>query len=83
MPLKNQHYVPRVYLKSWETTVYSKREPNKPFQGVYKFENNDFETGDGITKENVLSENHTYTIDFQHTFIKTIVSNCKHLGFIL
>lgn len=69
MPLKNQHYVPRVYLKSWETTVYSKREPNKPFQGVYKFENNDFETGDGITKENVLSQNHTYTIDFQHTFI--------------
>lgn len=69
MPTKNQHYVPRVYLKSWETTVYSKREPKKPFQGVYKYEGRDYEVGDGITRDRVLSGANTYTIGFEDSFI--------------
>ena len=39
MATKNQHYVPRVYIKSWETTVYSKKEPQKAFTGVYYYDN--------------------------------------------
>lgn len=35
MPTKRQHFVPRVYIKAWETVVTNKNEPNKKFQGVY------------------------------------------------
>ena len=42
MATKNQHYVPRVYIKSWETTVYSKKEPQKAFTGVYYYDKADF-----------------------------------------
>lgn len=33
MPTRNQHFVPRVYLKAWKTQVENHQEPNKPFQG--------------------------------------------------
>lgn len=75
-PAKNQHYVPRVYIKSWETTVFSLREPHKPFQGVYEYIDHSFDTGNGITKEKVLCGNHTYTIDKEYFFV---VPNCRQV----
>ena len=39
MPTKRQHYVPRVYMKAWETEVETIEEPNKKFKGLYVFEN--------------------------------------------
>lgn len=69
MATKNQHYVPQVYLKSWENTVYSISEPSKPFQGVYHFEKNNLIVGNGRNKEKLLANNHTYTIDFQGFFL--------------
>lgn len=77
MPAKNQHYVPRVYIKSWETTVFSLREPHKPFQGVYEYLDHSFDTGNGITKEKVLCGNHTYTIDKEYFFV---VPNCHQVA---
>ena len=35
MPTKKQHFVPRVYLKAWETQVETLKEPNKKFKGIY------------------------------------------------
>ena len=29
MPTKNQHFVPRVYLKAWETEVETSKDPKK------------------------------------------------------
>ena len=76
-PTINQHYVPRVYIKNWETTVYSLKEPRKPFQGVYEFKNHNLDTGNGITKEKVLCNNHTYTIDRDYFFV---VPNCNQVA---
>ena len=69
MPAKKQHFVPRAYLKSWESAVYGKQEPTKPFKGVYIFGKSEQGIGDGITTKKILCENHTYTIDFDYTFI--------------
>lgn len=35
MPTKRQHFVPRVYMKAWETKVETAKEPDKKFDGVY------------------------------------------------
>lgn len=35
MPTKKQHFVPRVYLKAWETQVETLKEPDKKFKGIY------------------------------------------------
>lgn len=32
---KKQHFVPRVYLKAWETQVETLKEPDKKFKGIY------------------------------------------------
>jgi hypothetical protein len=69
MATKNQHYVPRVYTKAWETTVYSIKEPQKPFSGVYYYDKSNLTMGDGRNKGTILTANHTYTIDFDYTFI--------------
>lgn len=66
---KNQHFVPQVYLKAWETTVYSLKEPTKPFNGVYKYTKHDLILGDGCNKNNILAKNHTYTIDGNFLFL--------------
>mgnify|MGYP004606612753 CR=1 FL=1 len=76
MAKKWQHYVPRVYTKAWETTVYSKKEPNKPFEGVYYYERSDLSKGDGRNNGSILAKNHTYTIDFNYTFI---LSRCPKI----
>jgi hypothetical protein len=69
MATKNQHYVPRVYLKAWETRVVSKREPKKPFQGVYYYDKKDLETGDGRNKDSILYLPRLYNINSQLFFM--------------
>lgn len=66
---KNQHYVPRVYTKAWETQVSSLREPRRFFTGVYYYEKPNLVTGDGRNKGSILTTDHTYTIDYNYTFI--------------
>lgn len=68
MGTKNQHFVPRVYLKSWETRVFSDREPKKPFQGVYQFDKGNT-VGNGTTRESILWEPHLYTISFRQLYM--------------
>lgn len=69
MTVKRQHYVPQVYLKNWETRVSSKSEPRKYFQGIYYYEKDDLETGDGKNKNSVLWESRLYSIDYKLSFI--------------
>lgn len=69
MTIRRQHYVPRVYLKSWETQVVKKKEPNNPFKGVYYFEKSDLGVGDGRNKDSILWEPRLYNIDFELSFI--------------
>jgi hypothetical protein len=56
-------------LKNWETRVSSKSEPRKYFQGIYFYEKNDLETGDGKNKSSVLWESRLYNIDYELSFI--------------
>jgi len=76
MATKNQHFVPRVYIKSWETNVYSIKEPQKSFTGVYYYDKSNIFVGDGRNKGTILAANHTYTIDFDYTFI---LSRCREI----
>lgn len=69
MAIRNQHFVPRVYLKPWEGTVYSKKEPQKLIQGVYLFPKKDLSNGDGISRDKILCANHIYTINYKSSFI--------------
>lgn len=66
---RDQHYVPRVYTKAWETQVSSLREPRRFFTGVYYYEKPNLVTGDGRNKRSILTTDHTYTIDYNYTFI--------------
>ncbi|MBQ9414281.1 MAG: DUF4238 domain-containing protein [Clostridia bacterium] len=68
MPTKKQHYVPRVYLKSWEAKVETTNEPTKKFDGVYFFEDG-ATVGEGRTIEAILWEPHIYTISFRQLYI--------------
>lgn len=64
MHTKRQHFVPRVYMKSWETQVETSKEPNKKFNGVYVFDGtNQIE---GCNRNSVLWKPHLYTISFKH-----------------
>lgn len=76
MATKNQHYVPQVYVKAWETTVYSIREPQKPFIGVYHYKKSNLEIGDGRNKSTILANNHTYTIGYDYAFL---MSKCPEI----
>lgn len=68
MATKRQHYVPQVYLKSWETEVEKIAEPDKKFQGVYVFKQGG-SVGDGANRDSVLWQPHLYTISFDYLFI--------------
>lgn len=67
MPTKKQHFVPRVYMKAWETQVETLKEPDKKFNGIYVIK--DGSTGDGANKNSVLWKPHLYTINFKYSFI--------------
>lgn len=68
MATRNQHFVPRVYLKAWETKVETKKEPHKQFDGVYCFNKGDT-IGDGTTREAILWKPHLYTINFRQLYL--------------
>ena len=68
MAKKEQHFVPRVYIKAWETSVETSKEPNKKFQGVYVFANDD-KIGEGATKESIFWKPHLYTIKFSQIYM--------------
>lgn len=67
MPTKRQHFVPRVYMKAWETTVETSKEPDKKFNGVYAFNNSNI--GEGANRNSVLWKPHLYTINFKFSYI--------------
>lgn len=67
MATKRQHFVPRVYIKAWETTVETNKEPDKKFKGVYVFENSD--VGEGANRDSILWKPHLYTINFRYAYI--------------
>lgn len=68
MATKEQHFVPCVYVKAWETSVETMAEPNKKFQGVYMFSSNNT-IGEGRNKESILWKPHLYTIKFQQLYM--------------
>lgn len=68
MATKEQHFVPRVYVKAWETSVETMAEPNKKFQGVYVFSGKNT-IGEGRNKESILWKPHLYTIKFQQLYM--------------
>ena len=67
MPTKRQHFVPRVYMKAWETKVETSKEPDKKFDGVYVFNGSDI--GEGANRNSVLWKPHLYTINFSYSYI--------------
>lgn len=67
MPTKKQHFVPRVYMKAWETQAETLKEPDKKFNGIYVIK--DGSTGDGANRNSVLWKPHLYTINFKYSFI--------------
>lgn len=68
LPTRNQHFVPRVYLKAWETKVETKQDPGRQFNGVYYLKKEDT-IGEGATREAILWEPHLYTIGFRQLFL--------------
>lgn len=67
MPTKKQHFVPRVYMKAWETQVENSQEPQKKFTGVYVC--NSSNIVDGANRNSVLWKPHLYTIGFKYSYI--------------
>lgn len=58
MTTKRQHFVPRVYMKAWETQVETLKEPNKKFKGIYVIK--DDSLGDGANRNSVLWKPHLW-----------------------
>lgn len=58
MAMRFQHYVPQVYLRAWEMT-----------KGVYYFSKNDLGVGERRNTNSILAKNHTYTIDYEYSFV--------------
>ena len=75
MPTKKQHFVPRVYLKAWETQVETLKEPDKKFKGIYVIK--DGKKGEGANRNSVLWMPHLYTINFKYLFICNSCSKVK------
>lgn len=67
MPTKKQHFVPRVYMKAWETQVETLKEPDKKFNGIYVIR--DGSAGDGANRNSVLWKPRLYTVNFKYSFI--------------
>lgn len=63
MSTTHQHFVPKAYLKAWETRVRNSREPEKKFDGVYVFEGNTTK-GEGFTTKTVLWSQSLYTVKY-------------------
>lgn len=68
MSTKQQHFVPQVYMKAWETTVETIAEPSKKFTGVYTFVDGQ-SIGNGANRDSILWEPRLYTIRFNYSYI--------------
>lgn len=75
MATKRQHYVPKVYMKAWETKVETFKEPDKKFNGIYVIK--DGKIGEGANRNSVLWKPHLYTINFRYSFIFNSCSKVK------
>lgn len=75
MPTKRQHFVPRVYMKAWETQVETAKEPDKKFNGIYVIKDGD--AGEGANRNSVLWKPHLYTINYKYSFISNSCSKVK------
>lgn len=75
MPTKRQHYVPRVYMKAWETQVETIKEPNKKFNGVYVYDGTN--SIEGCSRNSVLWKPHLYTIIFRHWYLCSSCAEVK------
>lgn len=75
MPTKKQHFVPRVYMKAWETQVETIKEPDKKFNGIYVIK--DGSIGDGANRNSVLWKPHLYTINFKYSLFAIHVQRMK------
>lgn len=75
MSTKKQHFVPRVYMKAWETQVETNKEPEKKFNGIYVIK--DGNKGEGANRKSVLWKPHLYTIKFKYLFICNSCSRVK------
>lgn len=64
---KKQHYVPRVYLKAWETSVTTDQEPNKQIQGVYRLDH-DEKRGHGTPITAVLATKISRSVNLDKAF---------------
>ena len=78
MPTKKQHFVPRVYMKAWETQVETLKEPDKKFNGIYVIK--DGSIGDGANRNSVLWKPHLYTINFSDVLLSLIVFAVRGLS---
>lgn len=69
MPLtKQQHFVPRTYLKAWETQVTSDTDPTMHFTGIYSFDSED-DVGHGVTTKSILWQSYLYTVGIEQSCI--------------
>ncbi len=68
MSTTEQHFVPRVYLKAWETQVETLTTPDIKFKGVYTFKEANT-LGNGANRKSILWKPHLYTITFDHSYI--------------
>ena len=59
MPTRNQHFVPRVYLKRWSP---------KNNENVFYYKKSNLEIGEPRNVTSILFKRHTYTITFESYF---------------
>lgn len=63
MPTTHQHFVPKSYLKAWETSVRNSQEPTKRFEGVYVFTDTAVK-GEGRNTKTILWSQSLYTVKY-------------------
>ena len=63
MPTTRQHFVPKSYLKAWETSVRNSHEPTKRFEGVYVFTDKAGK-GEGRNTKSILWSQSLYTVKY-------------------
>ena len=63
MPTTRQHFVPKSYLKAWETSVRNSHEPTKRFEGVYVFTDKAGK-GEGRNTKSILWSQSLYTVTY-------------------
>ena len=71
MAAKNQHFVPRVYLKSWETPDSYLSKSNKKLQSIFIFDKSDISLGELRKTNKILFLRNAYTVEWKHLIFCT------------